>query len=192
MWKAFNILFVCVALPSFGQQVKPEKYALIAQVLQTAADFENIAPVMDIISRDNEIFRYVPSECPLRENFRVSDYFGYRIHPIQGTRQFHGGIDLAAAYAATVHATAEGTVTFSGTMAGYGKTVAIRHKYGFVTQYSHLTYIYRKVGQEVRKGEVIGFVGSTGQSTGNHLHYEIIKNKKKINPLNFFNYEFRK
>lgn len=192
MWKAFNILFLCVVLPLSGQEIRPDKYNLIVQVLQTAGDFKNIAPVMDIVSRDNDIFRYVPSECPLSEKFRISDNFGYRIHPIKKVRLFHSGVDLATDYAATVHAAADGTVTFSGSMAGYGKTVVIRHKYGFVTQYSHLTYIYRKVGQKVRKGEVIGFVGSTGISTGNHLHYEIIKNDKKINPLNFFNYEFRK
>lgn len=181
MCRIFNIVFLFLALPVFGQS----KADLMADVLRTAKDYPDIAPVMGIIRRHEQVFKYVPSICPIKEEYRVSDYFGYRIHPIQGTRQFHSGIDMAAAFAATIHATAEGTVVFAGTMAGYGKTVIIRHRYGFKTQYSHLTYIYCTVGREIEKGHVIGFVGSTGQSTGNHLHYEVIKNKKKINPLNF-------
>lgn len=160
-------------------------------VLQTAKDYIHIAPVWDIIQKNDAVFRYIPFGCPLKEKFRISDYFGYRMHPILKKRQFHSGVDLAAAYAATVHSTAEGTVTFSGAMAGYGNTVVIRHRFGFITQYSHLTYIYCRSGQEVTRGKVIGFVGSTGLSTGNHLHYEIIKNNRRINPINFIEYGTR-
>ena len=92
---------------------------------------------------------------------------------------------MAAEYAATVHATASGTVSFSGDVPGYGKTVVVTHRFGFKTRYAHLTRIYRHKGAVVVKGEVIGFVGSTGQSTGNHLHYEVIKNDRVINPINF-------
>lgn len=88
-------------------------------------------------------------------------------------------------YAATVHAAASGTVTFAGETPGYGKTVVVTHRFGFQTRYAHLTLIYTRKGAKVEKGDVIGFVGSTGISTGNHLHYEVIKNKKRINPLNF-------
>lgn len=183
MWKIFNILFLCIAVswPSAGQ----DKAALMIQVLQTAKDYGQIAPVLDIIRRYDDIYCFVPSLCPVKEKYRVSDYYGYRIHPILKKRMFHDGIDLAAAYASTIHAAADGTVIQAGTVGGYGKTVVIRHKYGFVTRYSHLTYIYCKVGQDVCKGGVIGFIGSTGRSTGNHLHYEVEKNNRKINPLKF-------
>lgn len=182
MCRIFNIVFLMVfTLPMFGQ----DKAELMAQVLQTAKDYRDIAPVMGIIKQNGQVFKYVPSISPLMERYRISDYFGYRIHPINKTKQFHSGVDLAVTYAATVHATADGKIIIAGNMAGYGKTVVIRHKYGFKTQYSHLTYIYCTVGQEVGKGCVIGFAGSTGISTGNHLHYEIVKNNKKINPLNF-------
>lgn len=92
---------------------------------------------------------------------------------------------MAAEYAATVHATASGTVSFSGNVPGYGKTVVVTHRFGFQTRYAHLTRIYRHKGDAVEKGEVVGFVGSTGLSTGNHLHYEVIKNNRMINPINF-------
>ena len=79
----------------------------------------------------------------------------------------------------------KGTVTFAGETPGYGKTVVVTHRFGFQTRYAHLTLIYTRKGAKVEKGDVIGFVGSTGISTGNHLHYEVIKNQKRINPLNF-------
>lgn len=180
MLRAFSLVWFTVCSVS-----AQDKSDLMAGVLQTASGYEGIAPVADILRRDNRIFRFVPSICPLRERYRISDRFGYRTHPITHRRQFHSGIDLAAAYAATVHAAADGVVTFAGVRSGYGRTVVIAHRYGFRTQYSHLTRIYCREGQRVTKGGVIGFVGSTGTSTGNHLHYEIVKNSKKINPLNF-------
>lgn len=185
MLKAFkSILFLFLVLSVSGQ----DKAALIGEVLTTAKDYSDIAPVLEII-RKNEMYSFVPSLCPIREKYRISDTYGFRMHPILKKRLFHSGIDLAAEYAATIHATATGKVTFAGDLAGYGKTVRITHKYGFITQYSHLTFIYCRPGETKNKGDVIGFVGSTGQSTGNHLHYEITKNRKKINPLNFFEYE---
>lgn len=162
-----------------------DKRTLMVEVLQTARDFGQVAPVWHIISRQEDIFRFVPSVAPLIEKYRISDRFGYRVHPISGRRAFHAGLDMAAEYAATVHATASGTVTFSGNVSGYGKTVVVTHRFGFQTRYAHLTLIYRHKGDAVEKGEIIGFVGSTGQSTGNHLHYEVIKNNRTINPINF-------
>lgn len=162
-----------------------DKRTLMVEVLQTARDFGQVAPVWHIISRQEDIFRFVPSVAPLKERYRISDRFGYRVHPISGRRAFHAGLDMAAEYAATVHATASGTVSFSGNVPGYGKTVVVTHRFGFQTRYAHLTRIYRHKGDAVEKGEVVGFVGSTGQSTGNHLHYEVIKNNRMINPINF-------
>lgn len=177
-------IFSCTWLAMLSVSAQ-DKIALMADVVQSAADYEGIAPVANILRKEDRVFRFVPSICPLRESYRISDYFGYRIDPISGERRFHNGIDLAADYAALVYATADGTVTFAGRASGYGQTVTIRHRYGFLTRYAHLTQIYCRTGQHVSKGCVIGFVGSTGRSTGNHLHYEIVKNTKRINPLNF-------
>ena len=180
-----RIFSLCVLLLLALTGAAQDKRTLAVGVLQTARDFRQVAPVWHIISRQEDIFRFVPSVSPISESYRISDRFGYRVHPISGRRAFHAGLDMASEYAATVHATASGTVSFSGDVPGYGKTVVVTHRFGFKTRYAHLTRIYRHKGAVVVKGEVIGFVGSTGQSTGNHLHYEVIKNDRVINPINF-------
>lgn len=179
MCRSFSVALI--VLFSLSGVTAQDKRTLVAEVLQTARDFKQVAPVWHIISRQEDIFRFVPSVSPISESYRISD----RFDPISGRRAFHAGLDMAAEYAATVHATASGTVSFSGDVPGYGKTVVVTHRFGFKTRYAHLTRIYRHKGAVVVKGEVIGFVGSTGQSTGNHLHYEVIKNDRVINPINF-------
>ena len=99
-----------------------------------------------------------------------------------GKHSFHSGIDMAVELAAPVHATASGTVVFAGRKGGYGRCVIIRHSYGFETLYAHLAAYYTTEGKKLGKGAVIGFVGSTGRSTGYHLHYEIRKNGRTIKP----------
>ncbi|WP_337382026.1 M23 family metallopeptidase [Phocaeicola coprophilus] len=183
MCRSFSVALI--VLFSLSGATAQDKRTLVAEVLQTARDFKQVASVWHIISRQEDIFRFVPSVAPLKENYRISDRFGYRVHPVSGKRTFHAGLDMAAEYAATVHAAADGTVSFSGNVPGYGKTVVITHRFGFKTRYAHLTHIYRRKGAVVTKGDVIGFVGSTGLSTGNHLHYEVIKNDRMINPINF-------
>lgn len=183
MWRIFSLAIL--ALIPVGRVGAQDKRSLIVEVLQTAGDYGDIAPVWGIVQKDGDIYRFVPSVAPLKEKYRISDRYGYRTHPISGERQFHAGLDMAAVYAATVHAAASGTVTFAGETPGYGKTVVVMHRFGFQTRYAHLTFVYTRKGAEVKKGDVIGFVGSTGISTGNHLHYEVIKNQKRINPLNF-------
>lgn len=162
------------------------KQDLIIEVLKTAKDFSGIAGIASIIKGYPEIYRQIPHAHPLgRQDYRLTSGFGYRTHPISQIRKLHAGIDLASDYANKVHATANGEVIFAGTQAGYGKLVIIEHSNGFQTYYAHLTYIYSKVGEKVKSGNVVGFVGSTGQSTGNHLHYEIRKDGVPINPMPF-------
>lgn len=113
----------------------------------------------------------------------LSSNFGNRIDPINSRDAFHSGIDLNSRYGNSVIATADGVVEKAGWNGGYGKCIVIRHKNGYKTLYAHLSKIKVKKGARVKSGEVIGNVGSTGRSTGPHLHYEVIKNKKKINPF---------
>ena len=113
----------------------------------------------------------------------ASSNFGNRIDPINKRNAFHSGIDLNSRYGNSVIATADGVVEKAGWYGGYGKCVVIRHKNGYKTLYAHLSKIKVKKGVSVKSGQVIGNVGSTGRSTGPHLHYEVIKNNKKINPF---------
>jgi murein DD-endopeptidase MepM/ murein hydrolase activator NlpD len=99
--------------------------------------------------------------------------FGYRIHPITKTHRFHDGIDIANIKSTDIVATADGVVKFSGIRGGYGKSVVIDHGNGFETSYSHANEILVSTGMKVTRGTVIARMGSTGLSTGNHLHYEV-------------------
>ncbi len=116
----------------------------------------------------------------------LTSYFGYRSDPFSSARaEFHPGIDFKGHRGDGVKATADGKVVFAGWFGGYGNCVRIRHKNDFETLYGHLSKIKVKTGQKVSVGDNIGLVGSTGHSTGSHLHYEVRKNGKPINPAKF-------
>ena len=114
---------------------------------------------------------------------RVSSPFGERFHPILGYRRMHDGVDLAAPYGTPIVAAADGRIVSAGWRGGYGQEVAIRHAGGLETIYGHMSRIAAATGASVRRGQVIGFVGSTGLSTGPHLHYEVHKDGRLVNPL---------
>jgi len=108
--------------------------------------------------------------------------FGIRQHPILGTLRAHNGVDLAATYGSPIVATANGVVGTAGWSGGYGLLVSLDHGSGLQTRYGHMSRVNVAPGQQVHKGDVIGYVGSTGMSTGPHLHYEIRINGQAINP----------
>jgi murein DD-endopeptidase MepM/ murein hydrolase activator NlpD len=113
--------------------------------------------------------------------------YGFRVDPFTKKRAAHHGIDLAGPLGLDVHCTGEGTVTIAHVSRhGYGKEVVVDHGFGFTSRYAHLDDIYVKVGQKLKRGEVIGILGNTGRSTGPHLHYEIRKNGHPVNPMYFF------
>lgn len=175
------LLWLCPAI-SWGKS----KHDLLLEVIQTAKDFRGISGIVDIIKSYPEIYRSMPHQHPLgHQTYYISSSFGYRTHPISKERTFHAGVDFASEYANKVHATADGVIIYSGEKKGYGKLVIVEHAHGFHTYYAHMTYIYASKGDKVKAGYVIGFVGSTGQSTGNHLHYEVRKNQEPINPTPF-------
>jgi len=118
---------------------------------------------------------------------RIASGFGYRIAPVYKTVKLHPGLDFAAPAGTPIYATADGTVEFAGNRGdGYGNNVIINHGYGYKTLFGHMFRIKARGGQRVKRGEVIGWVGSTGKSTGPHCHYEVIKNGNKIDPIYFF------
>jgi murein DD-endopeptidase MepM/ murein hydrolase activator NlpD len=118
---------------------------------------------------------------------RLASGFGYRIDPVYKTTKFHAGLDFAAPQGSPVYATADGVVEVAGNLGnGFGNHVVINHGFSYETLYGHMVRVKARVGQKVRRGEVIGWVGSTGKSTGPHLHYEVHKNGREINPVYFF------
>ena len=124
----------------------------------------------------------LPQHLPLASTALTSG-FGYRRHPVLGTVRAHSGIDLAAPAGTPVFATSDGMVGTAGWPGGYGLLVELDHGAALQTRYGHLAQVNVVPGQSVRKGEIIGYVGSTGRSTGPHLHYEIRVDQRPINPL---------
>lgn len=125
-----------------------------------------------------------PSLLPI--NGSLSSTFGYRRHPYDGSYRLHAGVDIAADPGTPVRAPALGLVIYSGFRAGYGKVVVIDHGYGIRTLFAHNAKLFVTTNQKVKRGEKISEVGSTGKSTGPHLHYEIRKNGVPVNPVTFF------
>ncbi len=123
---------------------------------------------------------------PVPSTQRISSYYGYRIHPIYKTRKFHSGIDISAAYGVDIVAAADGTVTMSATNGGYGKCIIVNHGSGISTLYGHNSTLLVSKGQKVTKGQVIAKAGSTGLSTGPHLHYEVRINGSTVDPLSYY------
>lgn len=116
---------------------------------------------------------------------RVSDRFGYRVDPFSHMPGFHSGVDFAATYGSPVRASAAGQVDYCGWKAGYGLMVQLDHDFGFMTRYGHCSQLLVQPGDQVEKGQAIARVGSTGRSTGNHLHFEVWKDNRVRNPLSY-------
>ena len=125
-------------------------------------------------SKQKDKLAHIPSVIPINiKDFTMSSGYGVRRDPIYGSSKFHTGLDFAAKTGTPVFATADGKVTEAGRQSGYGNCIDISHGYNYLTRYAHLSEILVKPGQEVKRGEMIGKVGSTGKSTGSHLHYEV-------------------
>lgn len=120
-----------------------------------------------------------PSDAP------TSSPFGWRMHPILGYRRFHAGLDFAASYGSTIRAADSGTVIFAGWYGGYGRAVIINHGHGMTTLYGHTSELYVSEGQTVQRGQAIGAVGSSGFSTGPHLHFEVRRDGTPVDPMGF-------
>ena len=118
---------------------------------------------------------------------RMASGYGYRIHPIYKTRKLHTGMDFSAKIGTEIYATGNGKISkVRRSKKGYGNYVEINHGYGYKTLYAHMSKSIVKKGQKVKRGEVLGYVGNTGTSVAPHLHYEVHKNGKKIDPVNFY------
>lgn len=144
--------------------------------------------VVNLCKNHDEMLKSIPAIQPVsNKNLRqTASGYGVRIDPIYSTSKFHGGMDFSAAPGTDVYATGNGIVTKVGYESGYGKTVEIDHGFGYRTRYAHLQDFRTRAGKKVMRGEVIGGVGSTGRSTGPHLHYEVIVKGERVNPVNYY------
>lgn len=126
----------------------------------------------------------VPKGWPIHKGYITSNY-GFRVHPIKRRRIMHKGVDFAAPRGTPIYAVADGLVTFAGKQGGYGNIVEIRHVDGLVTRYAHNSRNVVTEGQRVRQGQKIATVGSTGASTGPHVHFEVLKNGEHVDPIRY-------
>lgn len=144
--------------------------------------------LMDSLSRNNDMLDHIPSALPLKisDLNYVASLFGYRIDPIYKVDKFHSGIDFTSTLNAEALATGDGVVEdLKSDEWGYGNMVVIDHGYGFKSRYAHLNKFAVEKGQEVKRGEVVGYIGCTGKATGVHLHYEVMKDDQLIDPADY-------
>ncbi len=141
-----------------------------------------------LIKNQGNKLNSIPAIQPVsnKELTRIASGFGMRIHPIYGIAKMHNGLDFTAPQGTPIYATGDGTVTAAGGGTGTGNHVIINHGYGYETEYMHLVRIKARDGQRVKRGEVIGWVGNTGASTGPHCHYEVHINGRRVDPVYFF------
>lgn len=143
----------------------------------------------EMILNKEQMLAAIPAIQPVsnEELIRLASGFGYRYHPVYKVRKLHTGIDFSAPIGTPIYATADGKVTMvEVSFKGYGKQIEIDHGFGFKTKYAHMHEFAVKKGQLVKRGELIGFIGNTGLSTAPHLHYEVLRNNKKVNPVHYF------
>lgn len=142
-----------------------------------------------LVKSKEEMLKSIPAIQPVSDknlNY-IASGFGYRIDPIYKTVKMHTGLDFTAPIGTPIYATGNGTVSAAEYDAGgYGNNVVIEHGFGYETLYGHMAKIKVRMGQRVKRGEVIGWIGNTGKSTGPHCHYEVIKNGTKVDPVHFF------
>ena len=144
--------------------------------------------IVKLANNKEKMFAAIPAIQPVsnKQLIRLASGFGYRIHPVYKVKKFHSGIDFSAPIGTPIYATADGKVSKAKRSGGYGKLVEIDHGFGYKTRYAHMHDFEVRKGQNVKRGQIIGYVGNTGLSTAPHLHYEIVLNNKKINPVNYF------
>ncbi len=147
--------------------------------------------ILEMAAKKTKMLASIPAIQPVanKELKRLASGFGVRYHPIYKVRKMHWGCDFSAPRGTPVYATGDGVISrtqHSRKALGYGNMIKIDHGYGYETLYAHLHKIAVKKGQKVKRGELIGYVGNTGGSTAPHLHYEVVKDGKKVNPVQFF------
>lgn len=152
------------------------------QLYAQSVSFDNLK---EMAGKQQEKLHHIPSVLPLQDYTLASGY-GYRLDPVLGSIRFHTGLDFAASSGTPVYATADGVVAFADWKAGYGNCIDIDHGFNYLTRFGHLSKIDVQNGAQVKRGDKIGEVGSTGKSSGPHLHYEVRFKDEPQNPVNYY------
>lgn len=152
---------------------------------RSKVELQSYAELWEMVQNKEARMDRVPAISPVK-NPKVISGFGMRYHPVYKILRRHTGIDLVGRRGQPIYATADGVVSGENPGSGYGHSVVINHGYGYRTVYAHLSKVNVRPGQKVKRGEVIGAMGSSGLASGVHLHYEVIKNGQKVNPVHFF------
>jgi murein DD-endopeptidase MepM/ murein hydrolase activator NlpD len=156
---------------------------------QSVIQSRSLDEIERLAANKAELIEAIPSIQPVKNQdvTRIASGYGYRIDPFTKKRRFHYGMDFSARKGTPIYATGNGTVKRADNRSsGFGKHIRIDHGFGYVSLYAHLSKYNVRRGEKVKRGDIIGFVGNTGRSRGPHLHYEILKDNEKINPLNFY------
>lgn len=163
----------------------PDLSGQLAQLEQRVDQRESQLAALENLILARELKKEIhPEGRPVSSGF-ISSYFGERADPFDGLETFHKGVDFAGTAGSKVIAVAAGVVTWAGERAGFGKLVEINHGDGYVTRYGHNERMLVSVGQTVKRGEPIALMGSTGRSTGPHVHFEVLRNGRQVDPLSF-------
>jgi len=156
---------------------------------EIATQSQHLDEVIELLANKEKLLLAIPAIQPLRNEDlkRMASGFGYRSDPFTKIRKFHKGMDFSAPTGTPIFATANGTVRRAdNSLSGYGNHIFLDHGFGYQTLYAHISKYNVKVGQKVKRGDIIGYVGSTGRSQAPHLHYEVYQNGKAVNPINFY------
>ncbi len=206
--KIYRVIFEAAPLPdsvregkSYSKEIRQYAYtsseALIGRMQtevkalahRVAIQRQSYDTLERLVKAKEEMLASIPAVQPVsnKDLSHIASGFGYRIDPIYKTPKMHTGLDFAAAIGTPIYATADGKVVSTAfDEGGYGNHVVINHGYGYQTLYGHMVRIKARPGEAVKRGQVIGWVGSTGKSTGPHCHYEVIRNGEKIDPVHYF------
>lgn len=172
---SFDVIFEASAMADYVEQL----------IARQSSSYDEL---VDLLRNKERRLQCIPAIQPIlnRNLKQVASGFGWRVDPVFHTRRMHQGMDYSANKGTPVYATGDGTVSDCGYMQGYGNTVIINHGFGYTTMYAHLQKINVNRGQHVTRAQVIGNVGSTGKSTGPHLHYEVHYHGTPVNPVNYY------
>ncbi len=169
-----------------GEVVTPDDFDSYFFELETHFDAQSaeLAHLQDyLITRDN-IKSAIPSGRPIKQGW-ISSFYGNRLDPFNGKKTFHHGLDFAGKAGSEVVAVADGIVSWHGARGGYGEMIEIDHGNGYQTRYAHNKKLVVQLGERIKKGQAIALMGSTGRSTGPHVHFEVLRDGKTVNPYNF-------